>query len=139
MKRENLVRRVVRQVWGNLAVWTEPTWGSSVGLPDVVLPLGRGGVAVELKDWGRFGRKGCLVAARPAQRRWHVLAAERGERSLFLALVDEGIWAFNGKYINDYSHLMGESNCFKRLGYWEDSAEILSNFNALAKDKLFWK
>lgn len=133
---ESELRNLVRSIWGLAAEWTEPTYGSSVGVPDVALPLGNGRVPVELKV-GTLA-KAVRFKARPAQRRWHVLARERGERSLFLIAARGWLFVLNGAYINEYDYFW-EGRTFKRLGKIEEKAKILLNFNALDKDKEFWE
>ncbi|SRR5216683_4741258 len=99
MAEENVLRERLRKEWrgpGELA-WVEAASGGTVGLPDVFIPLGlrHGYMPVELK-WWEVGRVGTYLAgsvkmtARPAQIRFHRLAAEAKQRSAFLALLSLG-------------------------------------------------
>jgi hypothetical protein len=75
------------QVDGNLLMWIEPSAGSTVGMPDLILVTGRRVVFLELKiaAWKRSGRViHPSVGVRPSQIVWHRTAADAGLLSGFL-------------------------------------------------------
>lgn len=97
---EKNLRDWLRAVWaksprrGELGLrWIEPAFGSTVGDPDVLVPLGGRLVPVELK-LGRLVPGGSVVpvGVRPAQRRYHHQARKAGIDTAYLVAVvdDEG-------------------------------------------------
>lgn len=89
--------------WGPLA-WVEHNRGGTEGNADVFVPLGElpGFCPLELK-WWETGEDGVIkFTARPAQVRFHRLAANANMRTAFLARLDTGAlvalpgWFFPG-------------------------------------------
>lgn len=83
----------------------EPTIGSSVGMPDVELPIGKETLPIETKI-GTITRSGFLhVVLRPSQYRYHILAAERGQPTAILAAVGAStkfsVYAFAGRFVEN--------------------------------------
>jgi hypothetical protein len=75
------------QVDGNMLMWVEPSAGSTVGMPDLILVTGRRVVFLELKiaAWKRSGRWVYpAVTVRPSQNAWHRAAVDAGLLSGFL-------------------------------------------------------
>lgn len=74
-----------------LLAWVEAARGGTFGNADVFLPVRDGGfVALELKHWhvDLLGR--VAFTARPAQRRFHRMNREAGNRTAFLASTEHG-------------------------------------------------
>ncbi len=140
MAEESILRERLRREWrgpGELA-WVEAASGGTVGLPDVFIPLGscHGYMPVELKWWEVIqsfeGHDYISMTARPAQIRFHRLAAEAKQRTAFLALLsDDKIALLPGKrFPGDGLH--GNS----RLGYKKDTSrksDVLRNKHLLRK------
>src|SRR6266849_7084896 len=140
MAEECVLRERLRREWpgpGELA-WVEAASGGTVGLPDVFIPLGphHGYMPVELKWWevtkSFEGYDYISMTARPAQIRFHRLAAEAKQRTAFLALLSDDRIALlpgnkfpgNGLHGND------------RLGYKKDALkkrDVLRNKRLLRK------
>lgn len=94
---EQTLRTWLRSVWAKNADkaalglrWIEPASGSTVGDPDVLVPLGGKLVPVELK-LGRVGSGGVVVpvSVRPAQRRYHNQARRSGIATAYLVAVPD--------------------------------------------------
>jgi len=87
--------------------WVEPSMGSTIGLPDMLLKVGKSRIPVELKSWyyrknqklivkskRRDGRKiikkmlpeenRVVAKMRPAQVRYHILSSRRGEKTAIM-------------------------------------------------------
>ena len=86
---EKTLRRWVSEAFPDRVRWVEPTRGSSTGMPDAFVGLRAGWeLPLELK----LGKDLTLtdsftMRVRPSQRRYHILAHERGEKTAFLVLV----------------------------------------------------
>jgi hypothetical protein len=76
-------------------IWVEHARGGTVGAPDVLVPCGpgRGYIPVELKWWQVVPAGGVKMTARPAQRRFHLLAAKQKQETAFLAKLSDGRYA----------------------------------------------
>lgn len=93
MADEGGLREALREGWrgpGEL-IWVEAARGGTVGAPDVFVPLGRrrGYLPLELKWWDVMDGK-VIFAARPSQKRFHILAHEAKQRSAFMARLATG-------------------------------------------------
>jgi len=95
MAEESVLRERLRKEWrgpGELA-WVEAASGGTVGIADVFVPLDlrHGYMPVELKWWkvakSFEGNDYVSMTARPAQIRFHRLAAEAKQRTAFLVLL----------------------------------------------------
>jgi hypothetical protein len=75
------------QADGNMLMWVEPSAGSTVGMPDLILVTGRRVVFLELKI-AAWKRSGSLIhpaiTVRPSQNAWHRAATDAGLLSGFL-------------------------------------------------------
>lgn len=165
---EDSLRFVVRQVWRDEVYWQEPGRGGNPGLPDCKLPVDGGGlIEVELKKWALKVKKNkdgkiektLAVKAEAAQFRYHTLAAERGERTVFMVLVHDGysfpIFLMNGKYLTgDLKKIpigTGMPHFIRRVCVFrgsnkpiggkyekEEFSYVRENFNSILKDEAFW-
>lgn len=112
---EQTLRAWLRSVWAKgsrkdeLGLrWIEPASGSTVGDPDVLVPLGGKLVPVELK-LGRIG-PGDIVApvgVRPAQRRYHNQARRSGIATAYLVAVPDewdsfDVYLVSGTFENEF-------------------------------------
>ena len=81
------LRRWIKRVMGHDVQWVEPSFGSEIGIPDTVLKFGFADYPVELK-WWPVGKAGQLkYHLRPAQIRYHTLAARKGKRTAIMYAV----------------------------------------------------
>lgn len=97
MADEGGLREALRVGWrgpGEI-IWCEHARGGTVGAPDAFVPLGRrrGYLPLELKWWevgvGEFAGE-VQFTARPAQKRFHLLAHEAKQRTAFLGRLSTG-------------------------------------------------
>jgi hypothetical protein len=104
MAQERDLRKWLRSAWGKRGIsWVEAAPGGTPGIPDCMLDLpGRSTVPVELKWWDvdSKGRLECKV--RPAQRRYHLIAAMQQRKTAFLV-------AFFAWELDDISFVQGLS------------------------------
>lgn len=82
---EKELRKRLRDEFGTELIWIEPGFGSSTGQPDLLLPLGRDDIPLELKV-GDWKKKGLFIKMRPSQIRYHRLAAERKRKAAILVM-----------------------------------------------------
>lgn len=66
--------------------WIEPTFGSSVGLPDCSIRFRAHDFGIELKHLYRL-QKGVCWKIRPVQRRYHKMGVKAGKKLLMVATV----------------------------------------------------
>lgn len=83
------LRRYVRRVMGKTCLWVEPNVKSTIGagVPDCRFKVDGKEVPVELKYWHRT-KLGVKCEMRPAQIRYHVMGAKKGNRSAILFGID---------------------------------------------------
>jgi hypothetical protein len=85
---ENDLRRWLRNAWarGKADVgiqWIEPTRGSSIGVPDSLLPIYPALVPAELKLSKKVGSQ-YVTTVRQAQRRFHLMMNKQGMFSCYI-------------------------------------------------------
>lgn len=102
------LRRRVRKIMGKNCLWVEPNVKSTIGagVPDCkfVLP-DKKEIPVELKYWKRT-KLGLKCEIRPAQIRYHVMGARKGNRSAIL--FGEDVPGSAGEF---YMHLVPNTRC----------------------------
>ena len=87
LTKEKLLRYWLLEVMGTSGQvqWVEPAFGSTVGLPDALVKISNVRIPVELKFWDQTSRERRIKAKmRPAQIRYHVMAARNGEQTAIL-------------------------------------------------------
>lgn len=140
MADENQLRRDLRFGWdakkfGEL-IWVEHARGGTVGAPDVMVPLGgkNGYCPVELKWWEVLEGGIIAMTARPAQKRFHLLAWRAGQRSAYLAELS------SGDYVLLPGHRLELETVIERIENrrWMQFLQ-LRNLKSLLLDENFWK
>lgn len=104
------LRRRVRKIMGKNCLWVEPNVRSTIGagVPDCRFVLvDKTEIPVELKYWERT-KKGLRCDLRPAQIRYHVMGAKKGNRSAILFGTD--VPGSTGEF---YMYLVSNKNCPK--------------------------
>lgn len=116
MADEARLRKALRESWdakkfGELC-WVEHARGGTEGNADVFVPLGEqhGYCPVELKWWevGGGNLNGIiLMTARPAQKRFHILARRVRMRTAYLALLSSGDYVMLPGWLLQDEYLSG--------------------------------
>lgn len=86
---EGDLRSWLRKEWPGTIEWVEPGRGASVGQADAFLCWKKMRLPCECKFWSR-NSLGLITAVRPAQIRYHMMAAHAGRRTCLLAAWVEG-------------------------------------------------
>jgi hypothetical protein len=129
-KNESDLRSWLRKVWGDGLNWVEPAYGSTLGMPDTQIPVGKSFIPVELKIIdGQYGH--WAVDVRPSQIRWHEKNHLAGKKSAFLL----GAKGTNAVYLVPGWSWPGSEDWVKNMAYVADKRSILTTL----KDKAFWR
>jgi hypothetical protein len=83
MLNEDSVRAWMKKTFPNEVEWIAFNYGGTAGLADCVLTIADWRIPIELKFWKRDER-GWVCKIRPAQRRYHMVAARQGVRTAFI-------------------------------------------------------
>ncbi len=99
---ERDLKRWLNNAYSGQLQFIEPKFGSTVGMPDVEIPIRNLTLPVELKI-GTLSRTGRLhVELRPSQYHYHIMEAERGHPTAILAAVGGAtkfdVYAFAGRH-----------------------------------------
>lgn len=138
------VRKILREGWrgpGELC-WVEAARGGTVGAPDVFVPLGlrRGYLPLELKWWEMLNGN-VEYRVRPAQRRFHRLAAEARQRTAFLARLSTGeLVLLPGERLPPTSGDADDlAKKFKEAWSWTTVLADIVYLRAMLLDEKFWR
>jgi len=144
MVNETTLRNKIKSIMGKDILWVEPSFGSTVGLPDCELRFDGKTFPVELKFW-KVTRFGLKCELRPAQIRYHVVSARTKIKTAILFA-----YALAGSESDYVMYLLSNRKCPKEnyavkieqaefIGYRSDDARIMKRrIQNILDNEGFW-
>lgn len=80
-------KKWLNSTYDGTLTFIEPAHGSSIGVPDVDMPVDEKTLPIELKIGHKKKMGGIGVSIRPSQMRYHILSNERGQKTIILVAV----------------------------------------------------
>lgn len=135
---ESDLRSWVRKTWGKGGHgldWVEPTAGSSVGVPDVMIPIFPRLVPAELKvNRQSYKSRNFLTPVRPAQIRYHQSMADSGLMSVYVVAHGEkddfSVWITPGykKIWEEASYTTEKVELKSKTGFYEKILPAIGDY-----------